>query len=238
MHADEAPRDAAAGADQRAAEGAWLYDYDGQRYLDAISSWWVNLFGHANPRINAALHDQLDKLEHVMLAGFTHAPVIELSERLSALTGSVLGHAFYASRRRIGDRDRAEDELSLLAQPRAGANKHGSSASQGSYHGETLGALGVTDVALFSDAYAPLLRAARVVAVARCARRAATARPPPTSRARRARRCEALSRRARTTQIAALIVEPLVQCAAGMAMHDAALPARACARCATATTCT
>ncbi|MBP9714663.1 MAG: aminotransferase class III-fold pyridoxal phosphate-dependent enzyme, partial [Sterolibacterium sp.] len=79
------------------AKGVWLYGYDGQRYLDAVSSWWVNLFGHANPRINAALHDQLERLEHVMLAGFTHAPVVELSERLSALTGGALGHCFYAS---------------------------------------------------------------------------------------------------------------------------------------------
>ena len=62
-------------------EGAWLYDCDGKRYLDAIGSWWVNLFGHANPRINSAVRDQLDKLEHVMLAGFTHEPVVELSER-------------------------------------------------------------------------------------------------------------------------------------------------------------
>ncbi len=63
-------------------EGIWLYDFDGKRYLDAIGSWWVNLFGHANPRINAAIRDQLDRLEHVMLAGFTHEPVVELSERL------------------------------------------------------------------------------------------------------------------------------------------------------------
>ena len=57
-------------------QGAWLYDFDGRRYLDGISSWWVNLFGHANPRINAALHAQLDELEHVILAGFTHHPVV------------------------------------------------------------------------------------------------------------------------------------------------------------------
>ena len=75
--------------------GAWLYDFDGKRYLDGISSWWTNLFGHTNPRINAALKDQLETLEHVMLAGFTHAPVVDLSERLSGLTG--LGHAFYGS---------------------------------------------------------------------------------------------------------------------------------------------
>ncbi|MGH8857171.1 MAG: aminotransferase class III-fold pyridoxal phosphate-dependent enzyme, partial [Polaromonas sp.] len=77
------------------AEGVWLYDFEGQRYLDGISSWWVNLFGHNHPHIKAALCDQLDRLDHVMLAGFTHQPVVELSERLGALTG--LGHAFYGS---------------------------------------------------------------------------------------------------------------------------------------------
>ena len=79
------------------AHGCWLYDFEGRRYLDAVSSWWVNLFGHANPRINAALHEQLETLEHVILAGCTHAPVVELSERLSALTGGRLGHCFYGS---------------------------------------------------------------------------------------------------------------------------------------------
>src|ERR1700693_1552326 len=78
-------------------EGVWLYDFDGRRYLDAVSSWWVNLFGHANPRINAALALQLRELEHVMLAGFTHRSVVELSERLAALAPAGLGHAFYGS---------------------------------------------------------------------------------------------------------------------------------------------
>ena len=77
--------------------GVWLYDYEGKRYLDAVSSWWVNLFGHANPRINAALKDQLDRLEHAMLAGFTHEPVVQLSERLAAKTKHALGHCFFAS---------------------------------------------------------------------------------------------------------------------------------------------
>ena len=66
----------------RRGAGVWLEDYDGKRYLDAISSWWVNLFGHANPRINAAVAAQARELEHVMLAGFTHEPVVRLSERL------------------------------------------------------------------------------------------------------------------------------------------------------------
>src|SRR5216683_2923348 len=81
----------------RRGSGAWLYDFDGRRYLDAVSSWWVNLFGHANPRINEAVAAQLNELDHVMLAGFTHRPVIELSERLAALAPAGLGHAFYGS---------------------------------------------------------------------------------------------------------------------------------------------
>src|SRR5690349_19175027 len=78
-------------------EGPWLYDFDGRRYLDAVSSWWVNLFGHAHPRIVAAVERQLRALPHAMLAGFTHAPVIELSERLAAHAPRGLAHAFYAS---------------------------------------------------------------------------------------------------------------------------------------------
>ena len=78
-------------------KGAWLYDRDGRRYLDAISSWWVNLFGHANDDINAALKTQLDTLEHAMLAGCTHECAVELAERLSARTQGTLGHAFFAS---------------------------------------------------------------------------------------------------------------------------------------------
>ena len=79
------------------AQGCWLYDFEGRRYLDAVSSWWVNLFGHGNAHINAALRAQLDILEHAMLAGFTHEPVVELSERLAKLTGNQLGHCFYGS---------------------------------------------------------------------------------------------------------------------------------------------
>ena len=78
-------------------QGPWLIDFDGKRYLDGTSSWWVNLFGHANPHINAALKTQLDSLEHVMLAGATHRPAVELAERLIDLTGGALGHSFFGS---------------------------------------------------------------------------------------------------------------------------------------------
>ena len=80
----------------RRGRGAWLEDFDGKRYLDAISSWWVNLFGHAEPRINAAITDQLESLEHVILAGFSHQPVVELSERLAEITPDGLERCFFA----------------------------------------------------------------------------------------------------------------------------------------------
>ncbi|MEE8263094.1 MAG: aminotransferase class III-fold pyridoxal phosphate-dependent enzyme, partial [Gammaproteobacteria bacterium] len=70
----------------RRGQGVWIEDFDGRRYIDAISSWWVNLFGHTNPRISTAIKEQLDELEHTILAGFSHEPVIALSERLIALT--------------------------------------------------------------------------------------------------------------------------------------------------------
>jgi adenosylmethionine-8-amino-7-oxononanoate aminotransferase len=197
--------------------GAWLFDTDGRRYLDAISSWWVNLFGHANPRINAALKDQLDRLEHAMLAGFTHAPVVELSERLSALTGNVLGHCFYAS-----DGASAVEialKMSFHYWRNVGqSDKREFVCLQGSYHGETVGALAVTDVAIFRDAYGPMLQQAHVV-MSPDALQAKEGETAADVAARAASELEALLQQ-REGRIAAVIVEPLVQGAAGMAMHD------------------
>jgi len=198
-------------------DGAWLIDAEGRRYLDAISSWWVNLFGHSNPRINAALRDQLERLEHVILAGFTHEPVIALSERLSALTAGRLGHCFYAS-----DGSSAV-EIALKMSMHYWRNTGQSGKNRfitvaGGYHGETLGALSVSDVALFRDAYAPLLRESATVPSPdwRTAQRGES----PADCAVRAARVleEHLEKRASHT--AAIIVEPLVQCASSMAMHD------------------
>lgn len=197
--------------------GAWLFEADGKRYLDGISSWWVNLFGHANPRINAALKDQLDKLEHAMLAGFTHEPVIRLSEKLSALTNGVLGHCFYAS-------DGASaTEIALKMSFHFWRNSGQSEKQEfvclkGSYHGETIGALAVTDVALFRDAYGPLLNRAHVVASPDA--RQAEAGETATDVARHAVAELELLFQERDGKIAAVILEPLVQCATGMAMHD------------------
>ena len=197
------------------AEGVWLTDFDGRRYLDAVSSWWVNLFGHGEPRIKAALIDQLNTLDHVMLAGFTHAPVVALSERLAALSG--LGHAFYGS----DGASAVEIALKMSfhfwrnqGQPRKTRFLH----LENSYHGETLGALAVTDVAIFRDTYAPLLKGGMAVASpdARLAQLGETAAAP----ALRAAHALEATLAVHADEIAALIVEPLVQGAAGMVMYD------------------
>jgi adenosylmethionine---8-amino-7-oxononanoate aminotransferase len=198
-------------------DGVWLHDFDGHRYLDAVSSWWVNLFGHNNPRINDAIIAQLGKLEHVMLAGFTHEPAVRLSEQLSALAGGRLGHCFFAS-------DGASaTEIALKMSHHYWRNlgrpgKRNFIGLAGGYHGETLGALGVTDITLFRDAYAPLLQQAATVPTPDT--RLAAAGESAIDYARRCagRLAEYLEQHHHET--AALIVEPLVQCATGFAMYD------------------
>jgi adenosylmethionine-8-amino-7-oxononanoate aminotransferase len=197
--------------------GCWLYDFAGRRYLDAISSWWVNLFGHCNPRINAALSDQLGRLEHVLLAGFSHEPAVQLSERLAQATGGALGHCFYAS-------DGASAvEIALKMSFHYWRNvgrpaKTGFVSLKGSYHGETLGALSVTDVRLFKDTYAPLVMQASQVDTPDWR----LAEPGESARDYAARCAQSLERHLERyhAATAALIVEPLVQGACGMAMHD------------------
>jgi len=197
--------------------GPWLYDHDGKRYLDAISSWWVNLFGHANPRINAALKNQLDILEHAMLAGFTHEPVVSLSEKLSALTDGALGHCFYAS-------DGASAvEIALKMSFHSWRNQGLGSKQEfvclkGGYHGETVGALGVTDVPIFRDAYDALLKPVHTL-MSPDARQAEQGESPDQVALRAAGELETLLK-ARAAHISAVIIEPLVQCAGGMAMHS------------------
>lgn len=192
-------------------EGAWLFDHDGRRYFDANSSWWVNLFGHADPGINAAIKHQLDTLPHVMLAGCTHEPAVLLAERLAARTGGALGHCFFAS-------DGASAVEIALKQSFHSWKNRGRAAKRefvclkNGYHGETIGALAVTDVAVFRDAYDPLLMRAHIVA-------------SPDSRLANEDAALAAMRallEERHEHIAAVIVEPLIQGAAGMVMHDPA----------------
>lgn len=188
-----------------AAQGPWLIDHRGDRILDAVSSWWVNLFGHSFPPIVDAIKDQLGKLDHIMLAGLTHPPVVELSERLGELTG--LGHAFYGS----DGASATEIALKMSAHSWRNRGRPGKNqfiGLQGGYHGETVGALSVTDIPLFREAYAPLLRLS------------ATLPSPAMNPLDQA--IDALKQylEQHHEQTAALILEPLVQGAAGMAMYS------------------
>ncbi|ARQ45240.1 adenosylmethionine--8-amino-7-oxononanoate transaminase [Oxalobacter formigenes] len=201
----------------KSGKGAWLFDQDGNRYLDAISSWWTNIFGHANPFISKALKDQLDTLEHAMLAGCTHEPVVELSERLSVLTGNTLGHCFY------GSDGASAVEIALKMSFHYWKNsghpeKQEFICLKNSYHGETIGALSVTDVTLFRDSYAPLIRNSNIVESpdSRHAKDGQTATDVANAAADK---LEALLQE-KSAKIAAIIVEPLIQCAAGFVMYD------------------
>ena len=140
----------------RRGEGVWLEDFDGRRYIDAVSSWWTNLFGHAQPRIAAAIAEQAKHLEQVILAGFSHAPAIELAEQLLALAPAGMSKVFFA------DNGSAAVEVALKMSFHAHLNRGDSRrtrfiALQNSYHGETLGALAVTDIPLYRRTYAPLM---------------------------------------------------------------------------------
>ncbi len=196
--------------------GIWLYDFDGKRYLDAVSSWWVNLFGHCNPRINSAIIEQLGQLEHVMLAGFTHEPVVQLSERLADMAPAGLGHCFYAS----DGASATEIALKMSAHFWRNTGKPGKTSFvslQNSYHGETLGALSVTDVALFKDAYGSLIHENATV-VSPDSRNADAGEDAENFALRCAAQLEAHLQQ-HHAHLAAFIIEPLVQGAAGMAMY-------------------
>jgi adenosylmethionine-8-amino-7-oxononanoate aminotransferase len=200
-------------------DGAWLVDANGKRYLDAISSWWTNLFGHANPRIAAALKDQLDRIEHVIFAGFTHEPAIRLAEELLRVAPPGLARVFYA------DNGSSAIEVALKMSfhywrnlGRGGKTRF--IALTGSYHGETLGALSVTDVPLYRSTYAPLLHEPIFVASPDAYAR----EPGESARAYALRRLADMrvTLESHGHEVCAVIVEPLVQCAAGMRMYDAA----------------
>ena len=200
----------------KSVEGAWLTDFEGKKYLDAVSSWWTNIFGHRHPSIVTALKKQLDELDHVLLGGFTHEPVVALSERLKKLTG--LDKCFYS------DNGSSAVEVALkmsfhywrnVGQPK----KTRFITLSNSYHGETLGALAVGDTGLYRDTYKPLLLQPLVVPSPDCFERAPGASWEDHTRQMFAHMRHALETNAGT--VAAVIVEPLVQCAGGMRMYHA-----------------
>lgn len=200
----------------KSAEGVWLEDFEGKRYLDAVSSWWTSIFGHRHPHIVMRLKEQLDRLDHVLLGGFTHEPAVVLAEKLCAIAPKGLTRCFYA------DNGSSAVEVALkisahywrnLGQPRK--TKYISLTN--AYHGETLGALAVGGTGLYRDAYAPLLMQPIQVPSPDCFDRAPGEAWEDHTRRRFRHMEEALERHA--GEVAAVIVEPLVQCAGGMRMY-------------------
>jgi len=201
----------------RRGEGVWLEDFDGRRYLDAISSWWVNLFGHANPRINAAVKAQLDTLEHVILAGFTHQPAVELAERLVALTPAGLDRCFFS------DNGSTAVEVALKMSYHYWCNVGEPCRTRfvnlaNSYHGETLGALAAGDVSLYKATYEPLLMKVHTAPSPDCWHREPGESCADYSSRMVAPMAAILDRFA--DEVCAVVVEPLVQCAGYMRMYD------------------
>lgn len=200
----------------KSGQGVWLEDFDGNRYLDAISSWWVNLFGHANPIINQALRDQLDTLEHVILGGFTHEAALTLAEKLVEITPPGLDKCFYA------DNGSSAVEIALKMsfhywRNRGQTQKTKFITLENSYHGETLGALAVGNVALYKETYAPLLMDVITVAGPDCYYREDGESWEAYSIRRFAVMEQALAEHA--GDVCAVIIEPLVQCAGSMRMY-------------------
>jgi len=203
-------------------EGPWLIGRDGRRYLDAVSSWWVNLFGHAEPRLAAAIAEQAGTLQHVILAGCSHVPAVELAERLLAIAPREPGRAplakvFYADNGSAGVevalkmafhwfRNRGEERRTKFV------------ALEGGYHGETLGALAVGDIPLYRRVYAPLLTEALFAP----SPDAFLAQPGQSAASHAEDAADALARLLdhHAGEVCALILEPRVQCAGGMRMHD------------------
>jgi adenosylmethionine---8-amino-7-oxononanoate aminotransferase len=200
----------------KSGKGVWLEDFEGNRYIDAISSWWVNLFGHGHPDLNAAIARQLSALEHVILAGFTHAPAIELAEALIERAPKGLSRCFYA------DNGSSAVEIALKMSYHAWRNQGQPQKSrfitlENSYHGETLGALAVGDVPLYRETYAPLLMETIRV-------QSPDGFDRPAGVSLEAHAIESFKAMEKTLeqhkhQVAAVIIEPLVQCAGGMRMH-------------------
>ena len=200
----------------KSGQGVCIEDFEGNRYLDAISSWWVNIFGHANPVINQAVKQQLDTLEHVILGGFTHEAAVTLAEKLVEITPPGLDKCFYA------DNGSSAVEVALKMSFHYWRNigktqKNQFITLENSYHGETLGALAVGNVALYKETYAPLLMDVITVPGPDCYHREIGETWQDYSIRRFADMERTLAKHA--DSVCAVIIEPLVQCAGSMRMY-------------------
>ena len=208
----------------RRGRGVWLEGFDGVRYLDAVSSWWTNLFGHGEPRIAEAIATQARELEHVIFAGFSHEPAVRLAETLLQVAPPGLARVFYA------DNGSAAVEIALKMSFHSFLNRGQGKrqkfvALSNGYHGETIGALSMGDIPLYRRTYAPLL----LTPIFAPSPDAYEAEPGETALDCALRRADQLAAlfAEHEGEICALILEPLVQCAGGMRMYHPAYLKRA-----------
>lgn len=200
------------------AEGVYLFTEDGRRLLDGISSWWVNVHGHSNPRINRALRRQAEKLEHVVFAGCTHPPAVELAERLCALLPERLNRVFFSDNGSTA----VEVALKMAYQYWTNRGEEGRRtflALEHAYHGDTVGAMSVSHDSLFTASYAPLLFQVERVRVPADYRASLDPANDGAARGPLADLEALLEERGR--EIAAVIVEPMLQAAGGMIVWKA-----------------
>jgi len=195
----------------KSGKGVYLYDFDGNAYIDAVSSWWVNIFGHANESINNKVKAQIDTLEHVLLAGFTHEPAIELAHKLVNITPKELAKVFYVDNG--SSAVEAALKMSYHYHLNRGKRKALFLSLTNSYHGETIGALSVGDVELYKETYEPLLIANMQVPVPK---------DQSIDAANEALAALEKTLKERSDEIAAFIIEPLIQGAGGMHMYHPA----------------
>ncbi|PAF48559.1 adenosylmethionine--8-amino-7-oxononanoate transaminase [Helicobacter sp. 12S02634-8] len=199
-------------------KGVYLYDFDGREYIDCVSSWWVNLFGHSNDYINAKLKEQIDVLEHVIFAGFTHEGIVRLSERLIKLLPEGLDKCFYA------DNGSSCVEVALKMSHHAhlldGQNRPKFLSLSNAYHGETIGALSVGAVGLYKSTYEGILIECLQTPVPKDIQDIPLALSALE---------EILDKEGQN--IAAFILEPLIQCAGNMHMYAPEYITKACKMC-------
>jgi adenosylmethionine---8-amino-7-oxononanoate aminotransferase len=189
-------------------EGAYLYTEDGRKILDGISSWWVNIHGHAHPALNRALADQATRLEHVMFAGCTHPPAVELAERLVAILPRGLSRVFYSDNGSTA----VEAALKMAWQywrNRGQAQRRTFIGLHHAYHGDTVGAMSASANSVFTEAFQPLL-----FPIVRALAEPSAGTPACLDDLER-------HLRERGDSVAAVIVEPMLQGAGGMIMWTA-----------------
>lgn len=197
-------------------KGIYVWDTEGNKYIDAIASWWVNTLGHSNPRLNKALCEQVEKIEHVLLAGFSHVPAIELAEELVRISAKSLTKVFYSDNGSTATEVALKMAFQYCAQT-GKPNKTKFVALENSYHGDTLGAVAVGGVDIFYKVFKPLLFdifQAKSPYCYRC----------PMGLNKESCSIECINSleeifKNNHQEIAAVIIEPLVQGACGMRMY-------------------